>query len=274
MEKPNRRGCPLCAKNAHDKTLLIWPSGEVYCHRCGYEKWQEIRDALRNEGALPTWQRDAPAQAMLKQESTERKQWSAIADNLWRRSMPITPGDPVHRYLSGRRCVVPLSDDLRYLPAPPGGWPCMLARITHAQTNVPLSLHQTFIAPDGSGKAPIEKPRLMLAGHQKKYGVIRIDNDEDVTHGLAIAEGIESALSAAHFFRPIWSCIDAGGVATFPVLPGIECLTIFADHDLNGVGQRAAEQCANRWNAAGKYVSIIEPPSVGDPNDVIKGIAA
>ena len=59
-----------------------------------------------------------------------------------------------------------------------------------------------------------------------------------------VAEGIESALSLAWAFVPVWACIDAGNLAALPVLDGIEALTIAADND--PAGQAAAQTCATR----------------------------
>lgn len=55
--------------------------------------------------------------------------------------------------------------------------------------------------------------------------------DDGVTTGLGIAAGIETALTLARVFTPAWSTIDAGDLAAFTVLPGLEALTIVADHD-------------------------------------------
>ena len=77
-------------------------------------------------------------------------------------------------------------------------------------------------------------------------GVVRVSPDEDVTHGLGIAEGVEDALAIlASGWEPVWAATSAGMIERFPVLPGIECLTIFADND--GAGVTAAQACAERW---------------------------
>ena len=49
---------------------------------------------------------------------------------------------------------------------------------------------------------------------------------------------------------------SAGAMAKFPVMAGIEALTIFPDNDDNGVGMRAATTCADRWVAAGREVFL------------------
>jgi putative DNA primase/helicase len=102
-----------------------------------------------------------------------------------------------------------------------------------------------------------DRDKLLLAGHRKRGGCIRLFPDEAVTYGLAIAEGIESALSAAHAYTPVWATIDAGNLAAFPVLAGIESLVIFHDADDRGI--EAAAECAARWSAAHKEVLLVSP---------------
>jgi phage/plasmid primase-like uncharacterized protein len=114
---------------------------------------------------------------------------------------------------------------------------------------------------------------LLLKGHRKAGGVIRLWPDEAVAEGLAIAEGIETALSAAHAFTPIWSCIDAGNLGNFSALPGIVCLSIVADNDPSGVS--AAQKCANQWVASGAKARIIKSNEPGtDVNDLLMRSAA
>ena len=59
--------------------------------------------------------------------------------------------------------------------------------------------------------------------------------------------------------RPAWATGDAGHLAKFPALPGIEALTVLVDHDENGHGQRATAECARRWVAAGREVTQLIP---------------
>jgi putative DNA primase/helicase len=103
--------------------------------------------------------------------------------------------------------------------------------------------------------------------------VVRLWPDAAVTTGLLIAEGVETALTAAHGFTPVWACIDAGNLANFPMLAGVEALTIVADHDRAGV--RAAEECAARWLEAGREVRVWASEVEGqDFNDFAAGAAA
>jgi hypothetical protein len=178
---------------------------------------------------------------------------------IWQNAQPILPDDTAGCYLQGRGCAIPPAgshlrwiDRHRHYPSGHIG-PALIALATHAVTGEPMTLHQTWIDPSRPGqKAPLDKPRLLYGGLPKAGAVVRLWPDEEVLDGLAIGEGIETCLAAAHGFIPIWSTLDAGNMATFPMLPGIESLTIIADHDAAGL--QAAEQCARQWHAAGRDV--------------------
>src|SRR5690606_5106832 len=90
-------------------------------------------------------------------------------------------------------------------------------------------------------------------------GVVRLSDDADVTYGLGIGEGIETCLAAD--FRPVWACLSAGQIAAFPMLSGIEAITILTDHDKAGVV--AANLCGERWHAAGREVTFMMPTRAG-----------
>jgi hypothetical protein len=62
----------------------------------------------------------------------------------------------------------------------------------------------------------------------------------------------------------VWAATSAVAIARFPVLPGVEALTIFADPD--GAGLTAARECCTRRAAAGREARIIRPPA-GNFND-------
>jgi putative DNA primase/helicase len=240
-----RRPCPQCDRGPRDTALAVTTDarGTVsYCHRCGYTS------ADNHTVAAGT-----PVQPKVY------RPWRDLAEHLWSASLPLH-GSLSETYLQRRGCRLPPADgDLRHLPAR-GDYPAaMLGRVTDAITAEPISLHFTRLNPDGSKLA--DTPKKLLSEHRKAGGVIRVWPDEAITHGLAIAEGIESVLAAAHGFAPIWSCIDAGNLAAFRVLGGIEALTIVADNDEAGID--AAEQCAQRWANAGREVRIAIPPIAG-----------
>jgi hypothetical protein len=56
----------------------------------------------------------------------------------------------------------------------------------------------------------------------------------------------------------------------FPVLAGIGCLTLVADHDANGAGERTARVTEARWLAAGREARVIIRDAIGDVNDAVR----
>jgi hypothetical protein len=151
--------------------------------------------------------------------------------------------------------------DRRYGPA----GPAMVALMTDPVTCSPCGVHVTYLRPDGAGKADGDRPKIMLGS----AGIIRLVPDEEVTLGLGLAEGIETALAVMQRagWRPVWAAGSAGGIGRFPVLPGIERLTVFAD--TGGAGIEAARTCCRRWAEAGRE-AVLKPPCDGDWDDVTR----
>lgn len=257
----HRLSCPSCGRGPKDKTLglTIKPDGSevAHCFRCGYVS------SSRGDTRRPPPPR--------RQTSEKRSSLSDWGRRLWERCEPVS--GPAEAYLKARFCVIPSADsDLRWHPdlKHPNGHtgPALVALVTHAQTREPLSLHRTWIKPDGT-KAT-DPARLQLAGHSLAGGVIRLWPDEAVTRGLGVAEGIETALSLAWAFQPVWALIDAGHLAKFQPLPGIESLVIARDNDAAGIC--AARECAAAWAAAGAEVFVTQQ-TAGDLNDVAREAA-
>jgi len=197
-----------------------------------------------------------------------------LARSLWREAVPAA-GTLAEVYLEHRGLRLEQPMPLRFHPrawrncanGPPG--PAMLALMTHPERNEPVGVHTTYLRHDGRGKADGPAAKVMLG----KRGVIRLAPDEEATLGLGLAEGIETAVAVMQRlnWRPIWAATCAGAVAGFPVLPGVESLTIFADAD--PAGMRAAEACARRWSDAGREASIWTPAQ-GDWRDAVAPEAA
>jgi hypothetical protein len=150
--------------------------------------------------------------------------------------------------------------------------PGIIALFRDVLTDEPCGIHRTFLHNDGR---PIldgagKKIRRMLG--RAKSAAIKIDADDDVTLGLHIGEGVETCLAARQLgYRPVWALGSAGAIATFPVLPGIHAITVFAEND--DASNRAAEACCARYEDAGLEAWICEPPS-GDMNTIIQRSAA
>jgi len=274
--------CPVCG--GHDRFAVNARKQIWNCRGC--QKGGDVIDLVRHidgvsvreaiatltgEQARPMRPATAAVPPKVDNGDDERRQLER-AIRIWRESVPIkrTPGQA---YFEGRG--IPLDDvpnhgGLRWSPRCPwesGTAPCVIARFTDAVTGEAR----------GIWRRPID------GGKPKSFGsmrgcVIRLWPDEDVTTGLVVGEGVETVLTVATRFiyrgallRPAWAAASAGNLEVFPILPGIEALTILADADVNNRGQQAARRCGIRWAEAGRQVRTFTPLEAGtDFNDVLR----
>lgn len=204
--------------------------------------------------------------------STRRKR--EIALRIW--AQAVQPeGTPVEAYLHGRGVALPetCARVLRYHPQCPNGtdvMPAMVALIRDPETDEPLGIHRTFLTLNGKRALGSDGGKLAKKMLGTGRGVVMLSpglglNGEGPGEFLAIAEGIETALHGLRRWPhiPVWCAMNAGGVAAFPVLRGIEHITIYADNDASGAGMNAARACARRWAAAGRHGAILLPNETG-----------
>jgi phage/plasmid primase-like uncharacterized protein len=139
---------------------------------------------------------------------------------------------------------------------------CIVAVMTDPLTAKPTGgISRTFIH---------EGQKVGKAKGLGPAGIVRLTADEDVLGGLHIAEGLETALAAmSKGLRPMWSTGSTSIMAKLPVLSGIECITIIADHDENGAGEKAAREAGDRWLDAAREARVWTPQTLGDFNDLL-----
>jgi hypothetical protein len=144
--------------------------------------------------------------------------------------------------------------------------PALIALLDDIRTGEPAGTINVYLKPDGSDRLRDAKGKTSW-GRAAGSAVMLSDFDEP-TLGLAICEGVETGISLLMAsLTPVWCCGGAGNLAAFPVLGGIEALTIAADAD--EPGQKAAEAVAQRWRDVQREAVIIAPPD-GDWADVRK----
>jgi hypothetical protein len=191
---------------------------------------------------------------------------SEFALRLWQEACDPR-GTVVTHYLASRSLTLPddvAGDVVRFHPALKynggliGG---MVALFRDIRTNTPCGVQRTFL--DHNGR---KVDRRMLG--RAKQAAIKIDADENVTMGLTIGEGFETCLAAwLAGFRPVWATGSVSGIAKFPVLPGVEALTILGESGDGGANDRASEVCVNRWIEVGQEVFVARPLIGDDLND-------
>jgi hypothetical protein len=142
----------------------------------------------------------------------------------------------------------------------------MIALVTRGIDGQAVAIHRTFLAPDGSGKAPVDPQKMMLG--PCRGGAVRL---APAAEHVLVGEGIETCLAAMQASGlPAWAGLSAGGTARLilPALPLAGTVTIAADAD--PAGMRAAFAAAERWHAEGRRVRIARPPAGSDFNDLLR----
>jgi putative DNA primase/helicase len=193
-----------------------------------------------------------------------------IALEIWGQAGTLA-GTLARRYLDGRGIAELPSgvdgDVLRFHPAcsyDGGRHPCMLALLRDIISNEPRAIQRTALTAEGS-----KLGRRTLG--PKAGAAIKITDNSEVAERITIGEGLETTLAGVKLgYAPAWALGDAGEVAAFPILAGVESITILVDHDISGTGQRAAVRCSERWTRAGREVFRLLPRRPGaDVNDLL-----
>lgn len=253
--------CPGPGHSRKDRSLSVTFTGNGFlAHSFAGDDFRACRDHVKAMLGLADERRPIPFNDNLPSVDV-----AALADErvrilrgmrIWSEAIPIA-GTLAEKYLVSRGLAY-VGEALRFHPSCPfrqERHPAMVALMTDAATGEHRGVHRTALLPDGSGKA--EPGKMMLGA--AKGAVVRLTPDEDVSAALALAEGIETALATG--FQPIWACMTAGNVRDFPVLSGVDHLSIWADADVAGVD--AANAAGERWHAAGREVVITTPNAPG-----------
>lgn len=197
---------------------------------------------------------------------------------LWETSSLIKPGDFVDRYFASRgiqqeaypRWLRKHESIEHKTEDGARSWhPAMVAKIV-APDGSPTNLHRTYLTLDGR-KADVTPVRKTMWGAIAPGSAIRLFEAGPV---LGVAEGIETALSAAELFRiPVWATVNTTILSGWQPPEGTHQVIIFGDNDPKYGGQLAALTLAHRLacdTARNLSVRIEMPPRVGeDWNDVL-----
>jgi hypothetical protein len=224
----------------------------------------DVLDALRRRGLL-----DDNSTREWDRHAVERARQPRTDDDFARiqraRAIWLEARDPrgtlAEAYLCLRRLA--LDDDvalkvLRFHPRCP--WrnentgktdrvPALIAAFRSLDNNEVVAVHRIALKPDGHKLG------------KRMLGIVRraaVKLDDQVADELAIAEGIETAIAARMLsIVPVWALGSVGGIAHFPVLPGIRTLRIIGENDQASAD--AIELCGPRWQRAGCRVRVIKP---------------
>lgn len=147
--------------------------------------------------------------------------------------------------------------------SPTETWPAMAAAVTDLAGRI-TGAHRTWLAPDGSGKAPIDIQRKAmgdLLGNAVRFGL-----PGDV---LAAGEGIESVLSAREVMPGMSAAaaLSAAHLAAIQFHDALRRVYVVRDNDRAGDGAR--NTLIERANAVG-IEAIALSPLLGDFNEDLR----
>lgn len=263
----------------NDRSLSVWDVGSrVVVHSFAGDPLDEIRAHLQAAGvAMPVREQPLTAKearelarlraAAAHEKAAEDQRRRAIALALWDAAMPLH--GPAIAYLAGRgiAAIDPYAD-LRFLPRCPrkpyemgcDRFAPAIAALVTSPYGERLGLHLTFFAEP-------KRFRLMLA--PQAGGAVRLSQGADADDCLAIAEGIETALSfTALRGVPCWAARSALGLEQWRPPEHVRRVIIAADGDAPGL--RAADVLAASLRSFVR-VEIAAAPDGRDWNDELRG---
>lgn len=245
--------------------------------------------------ARDKWLKELQEQSLA--EATERDARSeASIEKVWEESIPITSemATKGRMYLESRgiklagdRMAAIVADDcVRFHPNLPyyasvevetegpggsiikkdrvikkGEYPALICAIRSKEGEL-MTVHRTYIAKNGKGKARVECARKMMTvpGHLSvSGGAIRLGKAKDGVIG--VAEGLETALSAMRGSGiPSWSVVNATLLKAFEPPAGVHTLVVWADKDKSMTGEIAAQHLKERMEKIGVKVIVMMPP--------------
>jgi len=141
--------------------------------------------------------------------------------------------------------------------------PAMIAAVTDLDDRI-TGAHRTWLAPDGSGKAAIDRPRKAmgdLLGHAVRFGT--------ANEVMAAGEGIESVLSlrCAVPHMAMAAALSAAHLAA--ILFPTSLRRLYIAHDNDPAGDGARDSLIERTNAVG-IEAIVLSPIRGDFNEDLR----
>lgn len=200
----------------------------------------------------------------------EKRDFNSNARRLWHSATAISDS-PVERYLA-QRGLHRASDQFRYLERTPLGprgavqfLPAMLAAVT---TDIGIiAVHRTFLDAASGKLAAFDRPKRALGS--LGCGAVRLA--PPVRGRLGLAEGIESALSAAQLFGiPCWATLGNERFGLVAIPDSVRELYLFIDNDAGGA--LAEDRALKAYVAPNRVIHSRAPASPGfDWNDELKG---
>lgn len=253
--------CPLHSDRT--PSFTIFDNGRRWwCFGCGVggdvlDFIQALHGVGLREAAAMLGEIGLPTVSLPPMPVKEAGDRTGEAREIWRAASPVE-GTLAESYLRSRGIAIDLPPSLRFASIPygkrGGPLPCLVCCIQSPDGPV-QGIQRVYLAPDGTGKADVPKPKLSLG--KVSGGALRLaplDGEE-----LVVTEGPEDGLTLLQELRrPVWvGC----GTSMLPVMrfpSSVRSIAIGGDND--EAGRAAAEKAANAYASRGLTVKSFFPP--------------
>jgi putative DNA primase/helicase len=277
----NKHGpCPICGGKDRFRFDDKGGSGSFYCNACGAGSGVDLVMRVRKvefAEARRLIEEQLPS-AVVAKPKAQRGIDPAVFVDMWRAARPLNGIDPPSKYLMSRGLSFDtFPSQLRFMP-----------RMTYHHEDKRRSEHPAmlalFVAPDAASatvhitylddygrKADVPKSRKLAPGPIPPGGAVRLASSAE---SMGIAEGIETALSAARLFgMPVWAALSANGLMKWQPPKTVRHVTVFGDTDDSFTGQHKAYALACRLRTEGFAVDVALPEQMGtDWNDELMAV--
>jgi putative DNA primase/helicase len=276
--------CPACGGEDRFTFDNRTGHGDYFCRRCepgdGFKLLMRVHGWQFSEAR----QRVMEAAGLTIERATERIQPARAPDA----PVPAKPTRRVERLIRERCLIEDCEPAIAYLksralwPLPKGhswrahpsvgywngreliGRYAALVAVVRDLKGEPVTAHVTYLTDTGR-KLDYADPRKILSPMTNRSGcAARLMQPTDT---LGVAEGIETAFSAARIHRmPVWACLNTSLLQKFEPPAMVKRLVIFADRDEGGL--EAAGKLMERIQ--GRIRLELKVPQMGDWNDVLR----
>jgi putative DNA primase/helicase len=278
--------------SSRDRSLAIYVSNDApdgfLVHSHAGDDWRGCREYVRSRLGLPPWEPgdERHEQRTVKPSHVDKWDFGVVdaeaedrtrteddlarirgAEDIWNEAS--ARGKAGDKYLLSRALEPGDRDFLRFHPACP--WrnentgrtdriPCLIAAFRSIDDDIVTGIHRIRV--DRPERWPKTERRMLGVVHRAAVK-LRPPGSK-----LTVGEGIETAMAATQLgLGPAWALGSVGSISFFPIVDGVNELTILAE--AGNPSLRAVEICGRRWRRAGRRVLVSRPTVGSDHNDIL-----
>lgn len=256
--------CPMCGGKDRFRFSDKDGRGMYFCNQCGpgdgFHLVQKISGLTFKDTASKVDQLLGNAKPVEAKQDDERASRKAMKE-AWESAVKPTANSSVGLYLESRLHRFWKSDAIRQVGNN------MIARVSDVNDRG-VNMHLTYLTARGK-KADVTPQKRVMRGTLPAGCAIRLWEAREV---MGIAEGIETAMSAAILFRmPVWAAVSGVMLSKWEPPAIAKKIVVFGDNDLSFTGQAKAYELAHRLTIKnGLDVDVEIPTAPGtDWNDVL-----